>query len=282
MIPSSSLAPNVLLHRTSSLSKKSLSRLAMTTMTASTLENLVVPMAAAGAAGLLLGYPTVKLMRGYFRSIEAMARQLSNVSFDSCHCSCCDQEHVTPTGQPMICDREVVRQCVLTWFGSEEAFEESVRSEVLEILRTDLERAFSLEWALGVTMPAVLADVDFAATHARLQQYDWMAAYLIDGLVLWLIFVPDCKDLMLQILRRCRNKASTPCREALYNFAVMMLTGMPIILALTIYAVGSFMVYVPVTSNGGSPLSSSAVWLLWSILQASMSRLIVRRLRSST
>ena len=251
----------------------------MTTMTASTLETLVVPMAAAGCAALLVGYPTVGLMRGYFRSIEAMAQQLSSISFDGCRSSCCDQQHVAPTGEPMLCDRQVVRSCIESWFGSEEAFEDSVRSEVREILRSDLQRAFSIEWALGVTMPALLADVDFAATHARLQDYDRMAAYLIDGLVLWLIFVPDCKDLMLEILRRCREKATSGCREVVYNFFVMLLTGAPIMLALSVYAIGSFMVYVPITKDGGSPLSSSAVWFLWSILQASMSRLIVRRLR---
>ena len=57
----------------------------------------------------------------------------------------------------MLCDRKVVKECVKIWFGSQEAFEETVRSEVLETLTVVLsEGVFTNRWILGVTSPLPL------------------------------------------------------------------------------------------------------------------------------
>ena len=54
------------------------------------------------------------------------------------------------------------------WFGSEPSFEDTVRTEVLDILNRDLtEKVFSTPWALGVTFPLVLAFMDLSASFAH-------------------------------------------------------------------------------------------------------------------
>ena len=44
--------------------------------------------------------------------------------------SCCEMNHEDCSGGRMVCDRVIVKRCACTWFGSEEAFEDSVRSTV--------------------------------------------------------------------------------------------------------------------------------------------------------
>ena len=87
--------------------------------------------------GMVVAYPTVMTIRSYFRDLDIMKEQLLNISVDATRSSCCDQNnHLSPSGVPMPCDRKVVKECVKVWFGSQEAFEHAVRSEVLDILTT--------------------------------------------------------------------------------------------------------------------------------------------------
>lgn len=66
----------------------------------------------------------------------------------------CEQGHGNESGNPFLCDRLLVKRCVNVWFGSREAFEETVRSEVLDIVSTDLTQGvFTTKWVLGVTVP---------------------------------------------------------------------------------------------------------------------------------
>lgn len=77
--------------------------------------------------------------------------RLLSISFAKTRSSCCDLDHTSPSGARLLCDRRIVQDCVAIWFGSEAAFEESVRKEVLSILKEDLKgKVFTREWARGV------------------------------------------------------------------------------------------------------------------------------------
>ena len=68
----------------------------------------------------------------------------------------------------MLCDRKVVKECVKIWFGSQEAFEETVRSEVLETLMVVLsEEVFTNRWILCVTCPLLWALMDLSASFSH-------------------------------------------------------------------------------------------------------------------
>ena len=173
---------------------------------------------------------------------------------------------------------QVVQECVSRWFGSEAAFIESIRHEVLSILKAALSgKTFTREWALGVTLPVFWADLDFAAYFARLEQWDRAAAFIIEGLALEFVLIPPTAKLLIQIRRLYRHKGTSPCREVIYNLFVMFLCSLPIIIAIIFYVVSSYMVYVPVTHNGGSVLLGSATWFLLILLQSTISNRLVQR-----
>ena len=116
-----------------------------------------IPMGAVLLLGMMATYPAVSILRNYFRDLDVMKQQLLSISFDTTRSACCDHDHVDPMGQTLLCDRRIVKECVDICFGSQQAFEDTVRSEVLNILEHELsERVFSMAWALGVTSPVML------------------------------------------------------------------------------------------------------------------------------
>lgn len=77
--------------------------------------------------GSLAGYFMIRVFRGYFRFLEELKQQLCSVDFDRTRSQCCEEAH--QNGQ--LCDRKIVKACVAKWFGSQRAFEECIRSEVM-------------------------------------------------------------------------------------------------------------------------------------------------------
>ncbi|CAE7781987.1 unnamed protein product [Symbiodinium sp. CCMP2456] len=71
------------------------------------------------------------LLRVFCRSIDSLQKQLENFRVENTRCTCCDCNHIQRgTGQPMMCDRKVLSEVIISWFGSIEKFEEEVRGRV--------------------------------------------------------------------------------------------------------------------------------------------------------
>ena len=142
----------------------------------------------------------------------------------------------------------IVKECVKTWFGSESSFEDKVRTEVLEILNRDLtEKVFSTPWALAVSSPLMLAFMDVSASWTSVNHL-WEAelwshpaiALLLEGLVLWLLFVPPTKDVLILLLRLGRRRPRSTCLELLKNALVLGAAAVPILLVILAYAITRF------------------------------------------
>ena len=134
-----------------------------------------------GVVFYILGQVAVKFMRNYFHSIETLKGQLRNISFDKTRISCCDMNHVNASGGHMACDRVIVKRCACTWFGSEEAFEDSVRSTVLDTLTTELQfGVFSRTWTMGVAAPVFWTFLDLSASWTFLS-CNYGGEFLIEG-----------------------------------------------------------------------------------------------------
>lgn len=71
--------------------------------------------------------------RGYFRSIDQCREQLQNFSVERAECYCCTVKHVE-AGDSIVCDKDILRECIRTWYGSEEEFEASVKTGVFAAL----------------------------------------------------------------------------------------------------------------------------------------------------
>ena len=92
---------------------------------------------------LLAGqYLAVSTMRSYFRSVEDMQRSLRSLRAENTKCSCCSNGHVDEWGQSIICDREVVNECIKIWFGDQKGFEETIQTAVVEALDRARKTAF--------------------------------------------------------------------------------------------------------------------------------------------
>ena len=89
---------------------------------------------------LLLCIPIVMFIRfgskfrEYYRDVDMLEAQFGSFDVDRAECHCCALGHPEVNGMPMPCDREILRRCIGTWFGSIEAFHHQVQSEVKEAL----------------------------------------------------------------------------------------------------------------------------------------------------
>ena len=194
---------------------------------------IYIPIAAILLLGLAGSYPCVSTLRKYFRDLDAMRQQLLSISFSTAHCSCCALGHVGPSGEATPCDRKILKECVKIWFGSEQAFEDTVRSEILEILNHDLnEKVFSTPWLLGVTAPSMWLFLDISSSWTFIS--DWKiwegppAAVLLEGLVIWLLAVPATKDLILCFCRMMRARPRSLCLEVLKNMMTLFFMFSPL------------------------------------------------------
>ena len=184
---------------------------------------ILIPLSGAMVFLFITGYFMVAAFRGYFRSVRALQVKLRNISFDNTRCSCCDAGHVQD-GTKILCDRQIVKECVSIWFGSSEAFEDCVRSAVLETLVAGLqERIFTRGWSLSVSVPLLWAFLDLTVSHAMGGHRIVAIAQLVEGLVLWFLCVPIFADVGMFFLRRyCQQGAST-IHEILENVKVELI-----------------------------------------------------------
>lgn len=152
-------------------------------------------------------------LRGYFSSVEVLEKKLGSASFDRVKCHCCEFHHLSETGQHLLCDREVLKQCVTIWFGSTAAFEEAVRSELRDVVATELrQEIFTRGWALRVGSPSLWVCMDLIATHIRIAQYDVALEVFATGLVVWLGCAPILVELCIFLTRRyCRQCQVASC-----------------------------------------------------------------------
>jgi hypothetical protein len=175
--------------------------------------------------GLATMYPAVSAIRNYFRELDTMKQQLLSISFDSTRCACCSLGHVY-NGVPVPCDRKIVKECVKTWFCSLHAFEATVRSEVLEVLNHDLsEKVFSTWWILGVTAPIILAFMDLSATQVAGGP---ATAFVLQGLVIWLLAFPATNDLLISIPSIMRARPQNLALEVVKNAVTLLLMAFPL------------------------------------------------------
>ncbi|CAE7942476.1 unnamed protein product [Symbiodinium sp. KB8] len=209
-------------------------------------KNFVQLLSAIVFCAFVFAVPTASTIRSYFRDLDTMKLQLSSISVDTTKSSCCDRHHVNPSGGRMFCDRKIVKECVKIWFGSELSFEDTVRAEVLDILNRNLtQKVFSTPWALGVTSPIILAFMDVSASFTQ-PDNTWKlwehpsVSLLLEGLVIWLLFVPANKDLLILLLRFGRRRPRSTCLELLKNLSVLVAAAVPVLVMVVAYGITRF------------------------------------------
>ena len=182
-------------------------------------------------------------------NLDIMKQQLLEISFDTTKSSCCEKNHQKAASngecEPILCDRKVVKECVNIWFGSQDAFEQHVRSEVLEILTLNLqERVFTMTWALAVTSPFLWTFMDLSVSFIHHPETRFWAhpsvLILIEGLMLWFVGFPSGKDLLLIFCRVTRAKHQNLYLEILKNLLVVFACAFFLAILFAFYVASRF------------------------------------------
>eukprot|EP00438_Fugacium_kawagutii_P000092 Skav218706 [mRNA] locus=scaffold1346:431206:432378:- [translate_table: standard] len=183
----------------------------------------------------IAAYAAVNALRSYFRSVESMQQRLLSISFDETRCSCCDRNHVSPTGKPMLCDRKVFSHCIIHWFGGQESFEDILRSEVRKRMAVDLrESLFSNGWVRTATRPFMLGYVSRSAMDIMPTfdkdpaRPDNAGSHLILAVGIWLLF-PQFVHLVTCICRHMHSRPDGHRLEFAKNAGIVAALGIPIL-----------------------------------------------------
>ena len=174
----------------------------------------LVPVSGLLVLGTVTGFSAIMAFRGYFHSLKVLKKKLTSTSFDGVRSFCCQMNHVDAAGCPIVCDRDMVKQCVTIWFGSTEAFEELIRSDVSEIIAAELrQNVFTRGWVLQVSAPVLWGFMDLSASEIRLSRTHWQFAFelIVIGLVVWLLVAPFIVELVIFLTRRYCRQASGIC-----------------------------------------------------------------------
>ena len=210
--------------------------------------------------GLISGYCILAALRGYFRMVEALKEKMRSFSFDGSRSACCDLDHVLD-GRRILCDRQIAKECVSIWFGNVEAFEDYVRSKVMENLVMQLEtRVFTRSWSLSVTIPFMWTTFDLCATWLFAGEYLHALSRFGVGLVMWFLCGPIFADCFIFLAQTFSGKPPKLAYEILKNMAVLLLAMLP----LGAMAASVFFFH---TSPWGGPMQRLGVFgAIWSLL----------------
>ena len=135
---------------------------------------------AMAAIAAVVFYWSVAKMREFFRSVETLHHELKQFQCEDCLCYCCSIGHATVDGQTLLCDRRILLSCITRWFGSVQAFDSVVRSEVLTCLTEQLaSQVFTYKEFVVMAVPVLWLHMDDASTPL-----DWILRPA-DGHTVW-------------------------------------------------------------------------------------------------
>ncbi|CAE7192480.1 unnamed protein product [Symbiodinium sp. CCMP2456] len=104
-------------------------------------------------------------LRGYARSVETLQEQLRDFKVEHVRSACCDRGH---ENNSLICDREVLLQCIAVWYKSLDSFERHVQTEVrMAVIDQLAYNAISYQHILLVSTPWVWLRLGYAASNAN-------------------------------------------------------------------------------------------------------------------
>lgn len=151
-----------------------------------------------------------------------------------------------------LCDREIVKECVSIWFGSQEAFEDSVRSQVSNTLARRLTgQVFNRGWCLAVSLPLLWTFLDQVSTWAAGGYPEMAIENGMEGFVLWFLCCPIFADFSIWLAFRYCRRAASRGLEVLKNLGVLFLAVFGFTLMAATFTVGRVLVSSPSIYRAG-------------------------------
>ena len=177
-----------------------------------------------------------RLFEDFSRSVFVAEEQFRTFRWHGVTCHCCSVNHLLPDGRPIPCDREILGTCIVEWFGSVEAFDESVRTQVRGEFLGPVTRGFPLgfRWLIGANSYIAWSFADSVACRAGAGNQAMAISYLITAVAWWLWISPAsylCYARVAQWMERKRwEKVRSPtlCAVVVIGYcACVMNAGLP-------------------------------------------------------
>ena len=180
--------------------------------------------------GLAGSYACCHVLRGFYRSVEVMQRQLLSLQIAELKCSCCSTGKCGRADGWTVCDRQVISECIAIWFGSTQSFVEYIRTEVVDVITEQLERnSFSGTWSVAIISPAFWAMFDLMQYNVRRPHPHWVffTVWLSAALTLFLL-CPILNSWCKFVAYRLRHESSSRIGEIFTN-SLMIIYGSPVV-----------------------------------------------------
>lgn len=177
---------------------------------------------ACSCCSMLVMYCTAAVYRGYFHSVQLLHEQLANFRLADSKCYCCSSGHVSSSGRPIMCDREIVTQCVGKWFGDEEQFEAAAHTCVSKAFSEQLGmHMFPLWLLLVVSSPFLWVSWDMAVSHHAIGDHEDANFWCIASMGYWLGAVPTCLAWAFYVASKLRTPCGARSWDCLANLLVI-------------------------------------------------------------
>ena len=126
-----------------------------------------------------------------------------------------------------MCDRKILERCVSIWFGSVEAFEEKVRSDVLPCVSSQLDtQLFTYRNCVLTVVPVIWSYMDTASAEMHFNDtWQNLVSELVRGLAWWLGVVPSAYLIGLRCAYCLRKKRCWLCEEAMNSAVVLSIVA---------------------------------------------------------
>ena len=207
-----------------------------------------------GLLGLLFGFVTHAL-RGYARSVDTLQEQLRDFKVEHARSACCEHGH---EDKSVLCDREIILECIAAWYKSLDSFELHVRTEVrMAIIDQLAHNTFSYQRALQVFTPYVLIRLGHAASNAN--DPSRQVVDLAQTLTYFLAIIPLMDKLAFRLCYRGRAR----CRRLYLDFVLSLAV---VIVALMFY-IACYMIQLYVFRQNDRELPLSVISMLswWTV-----------------
>ncbi|CAE7039459.1 cpr6 [Symbiodinium natans] len=153
-----------------------------------------------GVVGFYFG---TAAFRNYYDNVRQLQVELADFKLSQTKCLCCDMGHEE---EGILCDRQVVMECVHRWFGSVENFDKVVSTDVSAGLTSQLgQYSFPYRWLLGATTPILWAQMDMVAARFKAGDNHGGVVASILALAMWLVAFPSifvCWVCLASMLRK--------------------------------------------------------------------------------
>jgi len=162
--------------------------------------------------------------RTFCCSLDTLQQQLAKFRVTDAMCWCCSVNHVDDeTGEPLVCDREIMLKCIGIWFGSNTDFESLVQGQVrTTLLRQLTSPAYLYQQIVLACSPVMWLFLDRTATLVAHAEADFGVAVFLGGLAWWLLAIPSTVLLGLAFAYKLRMKQACWVLDLLFSLAVLV------------------------------------------------------------